>query len=148
MWKWEMTVWYIVQKILVTYHQCKTCSPAWKTLVRAAEIRQYAPILHLVKTVAGEELPTTTYHRKCRGIFTMNKDLDNICKERIQCNEPESNYQKEDRLFGNPQQKAQGINKFAFSVTKLVSTLKAKMCCKNWYSTLICVQMKISERLR
>ena len=38
---------------------------------------------------------------------------------------------KEDRLFGNPQQKAQRINEFAFSVTKLVSTLKAKMCGKN-----------------
>ena len=41
------------------------------------------------------------------------------------------NYQKEDPLFGNPQQKAQRINEFAFSVTKLVSTLKAKMCGKN-----------------
>ena len=37
----------------------------------------------------GEELPTITYHRKCRSIFSMKRDLDNICKERIQCNEPE-----------------------------------------------------------
>ena len=62
---------------------------SWQTLVRAAEIRQYAPILDLAKTVVGEELPTITYHRKCRSIFTMKRDLDNICKERIQCNEPE-----------------------------------------------------------
>ena len=39
-------------------------------------------------------------------------------------------------------------NEFAFSATKLVSTLKAKMCGKNWSNTLICVQTKISERLR
>ena len=63
---------------------------SWQTLVRAAEIRQYAPILDLAKTVVGEELPTITYHRKCRSIFTMKRDLDNICnRERIQCNEPE-----------------------------------------------------------
>ena len=41
----------------------------WKTLVRVAEIRQYAPILDLTKTVGGEELPTTMYHRKCRNIL-------------------------------------------------------------------------------
>ena len=62
---------------------------SWKTLVRVAEIRQYAPMLDLTKTVGGEELPTTTYHHKCRNIFTLKRDLDNICKERIQCNEPE-----------------------------------------------------------
>ena len=62
---------------------------SWKTLVRAAEIRQYVPILDLAKTVVGEELPTITYHRKCRSIFTMKRNLDKIRKERIQCNEPE-----------------------------------------------------------
>ena len=51
----------------------------WKTLVRAAEIRQYTPILDLAKTVGGEELPTITYHRKCHNIFTLKRDLDNIC---------------------------------------------------------------------
>ena len=60
----------------------------WKTLVRVAEIRQYAPILDLTKTVGGEELPTTTYHHKLPQ-YTLERDLDNICKERIQCNEPE-----------------------------------------------------------
>ena len=42
---------------------------SWKTLVRVAEIRQYAPILDLTKTVGGEELPTPTYHHKCRNIL-------------------------------------------------------------------------------
>ena len=56
---------------------------SWKTLVRAAEIRQYAPILDLAKTMVGEELPTITYQRKCRSNFTMKRDLDDICKERL-----------------------------------------------------------------
>ena len=119
---------------------------SWKTLVRVAEIRQYAPIFDLTKTVGGEELPTTKYHRKRRNIFTSERDLDNICKERIQCNEP--GLSEKGSSIPEPQQRAQGINEFAFSVTKLVSMLKAKMCGKNWYSALICVQTKISERLR
>ena len=103
---------------------------SWQTLVRAAEIRQYAPILDLAKTVVGEELPTITYHRKYRSTFTMKRDLDNITVKR-EFNATSQNYQKEDRLFGNPQQKAQRINEFAFSVTKLVRTLKAKMYGRN-----------------
>ena len=39
--------------------------------------------------MVGEELPTITYHRKCRNKFTLKRDLYNICKERIQGNEPE-----------------------------------------------------------
>ena len=49
---------------------------SWKTLVRAAEVRQYAPTLDHAKTVGGEELSTITYYRKCRNIFTLKRDLE------------------------------------------------------------------------
>ena len=49
---------------------------SWKTLLRAAEVRQYAPILDRAKAVGGEELPTITYYRKCRNIFTLKRDLE------------------------------------------------------------------------
>ena len=39
--------------------------------------------------MVGEELPTITYHCKCRNKFTLKRDLYNICKERIQGNERE-----------------------------------------------------------
>ena len=39
--------------------------------------------------MVGEELPSITYHRKCRNKFTLKRDLYNICKESIQGNEPE-----------------------------------------------------------
>ena len=60
---------------------------SWKTLLRAAGSRQYTPILDLAKTVKGEEHPNIMYHRKCRSIFTMKRDLDNMCKEKNQSNE-------------------------------------------------------------
>ena len=116
---------------------------SWKTLVRAAKIRQYAPILDLGKTVGGEELPIITYHRKCCNIFTLKRDLDNICKGRIQCDEPELS--ERGSSIWEPPTKSTTYKGVAFSMTKLVSTLKAKMCGKN--SALICVQTKISERL-
>ena len=39
--------------------------------------------------MVGEELPTITYHRKRHNKFTLKRDLYNICKGRIQGNEPE-----------------------------------------------------------
>ena len=63
---------------------------SWKSLLNAAEIRQYKPILDLVETLKEKEIPDIRYHRKCRSIFTMKKDLDMICKaEGTTCN-PES----------------------------------------------------------
>ena len=37
---------------------------SWKSLLRAAEIRQYKPILDLVETFKDEEIPDIRYHRK------------------------------------------------------------------------------------
>ncbi|KAI4805883.1 hypothetical protein KUCAC02_010478 [Chaenocephalus aceratus] len=51
---------------------------SWKTLLRAAEIRQHAPILDIAKDLPDDVIPPVTYHRKCRSIFTMKKDLDAI----------------------------------------------------------------------
>ncbi|KAK5890358.1 hypothetical protein CesoFtcFv8_013883 [Champsocephalus esox] len=50
---------------------------SWKTLLRAAYIRQHAPILDIAKNLPDDVTPVT-YHRKCRSIFTMKKDLDAI----------------------------------------------------------------------
>ena len=60
---------------------------SWTTLLRAAEIRQYTPILDIAKTVTGEEPPEIKYHHKCRSIFTMKQDLDKICKDANKFNE-------------------------------------------------------------
>lgn len=61
------------------------------TLLRAVQIQQYRPILNLVHKLKDDNIPLIYYHRKCRGIFTVKKDLDRICKaaESKSCN-PES----------------------------------------------------------
>ena len=55
------------------------------------------------------------------------------------------NYQKEDRLFGKPQHKAQRIKEFAFSVTKLVSTLKGKDVREK---LIQCIDLRADENIR
>ena len=48
---------------------------SWYTLLNAAEIREYLPVLRY-KEVEG--IPEITYHPKCRKIFTMKRDLQVI----------------------------------------------------------------------
>jgi len=67
---------------------------SWKSLLKAAEIRQYKPILDLVESLKDEEIPDICYHRKCRSIFTMKKDLERISKdEGTSCNSKSSTSQ-------------------------------------------------------
>uniref|UniRef100_UPI00358F0FB3 uncharacterized protein n=1 Tax=Myxine glutinosa TaxID=7769 RepID=UPI00358F0FB3 len=54
---------------------------SWKTLLRAAEIRQHASLLDIAKGLCEGEIPQVQYHRKCRSIFTMKKLLDAIVKK-------------------------------------------------------------------
>lgn len=54
---------------------------SWKNLLKAAEIRQHAPILDIAKELPDEEVPQITYHRGCRSIFTMKKALDAIVEQ-------------------------------------------------------------------
>ena len=55
---------------------------SWKSLLNAAEIRDYKPVLAL----KGNDMPQIAYHRKCRSIFTMKKDLERIKQVSSQCN--------------------------------------------------------------
>ena len=67
---------------------------SWKSLLKAAEIRQCKPILDLVESLKDEEIPDICYHRKCRSIFTMKKDLERISKdEGTSCNSKSSTSQ-------------------------------------------------------
>ena len=48
---------------------------SWNTLYDAAALRQYASLLPL--QYEGE-IPNIRYHRKCRQIFTMKRELDKM----------------------------------------------------------------------
>lgn len=58
---------------------------SWKTLLRAAQVRNHAPVLELAKDIPEGHIPAIHYHRKCRSIFTMKKLLDDILKKDKKC---------------------------------------------------------------
>lgn len=52
---------------------------SWITLFEAAKIRNHKPILDIAKQLNENEIPgNLMYHRKCRSIFTMKRDLESI----------------------------------------------------------------------
>ena len=54
---------------------------SWKTLHRAAKIRKHTKILEIANGLGEGEVPDIQYHRKCRSIFTMKKDLRAISNQ-------------------------------------------------------------------
>ena len=53
---------------------------SWQNLLKAAELRKYGPITDAAKELGGNEFPKIYYHRRCRSIFTMKRDLEIILK--------------------------------------------------------------------
>ena len=57
---------------------------SWNTLYRAAQIRQHLPLLEIAKCLGEGEIPEgLRYHRRCRCIFTMKKQLDSILRNAV-----------------------------------------------------------------
>ena len=56
---------------------------SWKTLLKAADIRNYKPVLEAAKTVEEGAIPTSVmYNRKCRILFTMKQELEKLSSAR------------------------------------------------------------------
>ena len=55
---------------------------SWQTLHEAAKIRIYTPIMELDKQLGDKEIPRIHYHRKCRSVFTMKRDLETMMKRK------------------------------------------------------------------
>ena len=51
---------------------------SWNTLLEAARIRNYTPVLQLAEKLAKDEIPNCVYHRTCRNVFIMKKDLETL----------------------------------------------------------------------
>ena len=51
---------------------------SWATLLQAAQIREYQPLLDIAHTLNPNEIPKIKYHARCRKIFTMKKSLETI----------------------------------------------------------------------
>ena len=51
---------------------------SWLTLFEAAKIRNFTPVLDVAQNLEEQELPSIFYHRNCRSIFTLKRDLETI----------------------------------------------------------------------
>ncbi|CAH3196979.1 unnamed protein product, partial [Porites evermanni] len=57
---------------------------SWKMLLNAAVIRNHEGILSIAKIFKEGEIPHISYHRKCRSIFTLKRDLKKLSQSVIQ----------------------------------------------------------------
>ena len=64
---------------------------SWLALLEAAKVRNYQAVLDVAKTVDENHIPNIAYHRKCRSLFTMKRDLESIKQKREGKIDEESN---------------------------------------------------------
>ena len=81
---------------------------SWKTLLAAANIRNHEPILHLAENLGDGVIPDVAYHRQCRSLFTMKRELD-----ALQYDEPASEPGCSDHDMGGQQVKRQRISQYS-----------------------------------
>lgn len=55
---------------------------SWLALLEAAKVRKHQPVLDVAKTVDENHIPNVEYHRKCRSLFTMKRDLETLKRKR------------------------------------------------------------------
>ena len=48
---------------------------SWKTLLNAAKIRKFKTVIELGKNLGESDIPAVKYHRKCRSLFTLKRDM-------------------------------------------------------------------------
>ena len=46
-----------------------------ETLLNAAKIRKFEPLIELDKNLGQSDIPAIKYHQKCRSLFTLKRDL-------------------------------------------------------------------------
>ena len=51
---------------------------SWVTLIEAAKVGKHDGILKIARNVKEGEVPVLFYHRKCRSVFTLKRDLQSL----------------------------------------------------------------------
>ena len=54
---------------------------SWLTLLEAAKHRNFEPILEASRLLVDHEIPNIWYHRSCRSVFTLKKNLDKFVQD-------------------------------------------------------------------
>ena len=55
---------------------------SWQTILSAARIQNYPRVLQLSEQVPSGGFPCMKFHKQCRSMFTMKRDLNKIQQER------------------------------------------------------------------
>ena len=55
---------------------------SWQTLLNAAKIRNHSLIIDAANGLGEREFPKIYYHRQCRSVFTMKRDLATTLSKR------------------------------------------------------------------
>jgi hypothetical protein len=70
----------------------------WKTLLQAAERRKFQPIIDISSTVTDGEYPPLKYHKTCRSMFTLKRDLVSCGQEVGETSQAQTNPRSSLRL--------------------------------------------------
>ena len=54
----------------------------WKTILNAGRIRGCEKVIALAATTNAGDFPNIKFHKTCRGLFTMKKDLEKLKKRK------------------------------------------------------------------
>ena len=63
---------------------------SWLTLLEAAKVRNFTPVLDVAENLNECKVPLIYYHRKCRSLFTMKRELETL-KRKIHKPDDEDN---------------------------------------------------------
>lgn len=108
---------------------------SWKTLLQAAERRNFQPILDISSTVTDGEYPFLKYHKKCRSMFTLKRDLVSCGQEVGETSQAQTNprsslrlanqgegYERRDKIVVNVCQTAYSAIKLNLSEKQIPKT--------------------------
>ena len=79
---------------------------SWETLLNAAKIRKFEPLIELDKNLGQSDIPAINFHRKCRSLFTLKRDLQKLNSEHDKTLLPtSSNIRSSDRNSSSSQRR-------------------------------------------
>ena len=55
---------------------CLSSRSAWLTILEAAKVRKYESVAALEENIGENEYPSIKFHKSCRSMFTMKRDLN------------------------------------------------------------------------
>ena len=50
----------------------------WETLLQAAKIRKFEAVIETGQNLRESDIQSVKYHRKCRSVFTLKRDLQKL----------------------------------------------------------------------